>query len=49
MLAASGILATMGTASAVITGGGGENAQGTPNFYRDAQGLALELCLDGTA
>lgn len=47
VLAASGVLASTGTASAVITGRG-ENAQGTPNFYRDAQGMALELCLDGT-
>ncbi len=49
VLAASGILATMGgAANGAISRGGGENASGTPNFYRDAQGLALELCLDGT-
>ncbi len=46
VLAASGIFATMGTAGAVITGSAGENAQGTPNFYKDAEGLALQLCTD---
>ena len=48
VLVTSGIAATMGAANAAITRGGGENASGTPNFYRDAQGFALELCLDGT-
>jgi hypothetical protein len=48
VLAASGIVASMGAANAVVTGGGGNNAEGTPTFYRDAQGFALELCLDGT-
>jgi hypothetical protein len=48
VLAASGIVASMGAAEAVVTGGGGNNAEGTPTFYRDAQGFALELCLDGT-
>jgi hypothetical protein len=50
VLAASGIIATMGgAASARVTAGGGENAQGTPSFYKDTQGMALELCLNGTA
>ena len=49
VLVASGIAATMGGANAAVTRGSGENASGTPNFYRDAQGMALELCLDGTA
>ena len=48
VLVASGIVATMGAASAVVVRGAGQNAEGTPNFYRDAQGVALELCLDGT-
>ena len=46
VLAASGIVATMGAANAVVTGGGADNPQGTPGFYRDAQGLALQLCTD---
>jgi hypothetical protein len=49
VLAISGLVASMGAANAVVTGGGGSNAQGTPTFYKDAQGVALELCLDGTA
>jgi hypothetical protein len=49
VLVASGIAATMGGANAAVTRGAGENASGTPNFYKDAQGMALELCLDGTA
>jgi hypothetical protein len=46
VLAASGIVATMGAANAVVTPGGGENANGVPNFYKDAQGMALALCTD---
>jgi len=46
VLVASGIAATMGSASAVVTSGGGVNDRGTPGFYRDAQGLALALCTD---
>jgi hypothetical protein len=46
VLAASGIFATMGTAGAAVTRGGGTNAQEVPNFYKDAQGLALQLCTD---
>ncbi|HEX5861858.1 MAG TPA: hypothetical protein VFY58_08440 [Nocardioides sp.] len=49
VLVASGIAATMGVANAAVTRGPGENASGTPNYYRDANGMALELCLDGTA
>src|SRR5688500_3355170 len=46
VLAASGILATMGgAATGASTRAGGEDAACSPNFYRDAQGLALELCL----
>jgi hypothetical protein len=48
VLTASGIAATMGVANAVVTPSGGENGQGTPSFYKDAQGFALQLCLDGT-
>lgn len=46
VLAASGIAASIGAANAAVTGGGGQNAQGTPGFYRDAQGVALQLCTD---
>lgn len=49
VLVASGVAATMGVANAAVTRGPGENASGTPNYYRDANGMALELCLDGTA
>lgn len=50
VLAVSGIVASMGAANAVVAPGGGNNADtGVPNFYRDANGFALELCLDGTA
>jgi hypothetical protein len=49
VLTVSGIAATMGSASALVTAGGGENAQGTPSFYKDAQGLALALCTDANA
>jgi hypothetical protein len=50
VLAASGILATTGTAGAVITRGAGTAAgSGVPNFYKDAQGLALQLCTDANA
>lgn len=49
VLAASGIAATMAGADAAVTARGGENAQGTPSYYRDAEGLALQLCTDGNA
>lgn len=49
VLAASGIVASMGAASAVVTGSAGENDQGTPNYYRDGQGMALALCTDANA
>ena len=48
VLVASGIAATMGGANAAVTRGPGET-NGVPNFYKDAQGFALELCLEGTA
>ncbi len=44
VLVASGIAASMATADAAVTRGAGLNAQGAPNFYRDAQGMALQLC-----
>jgi hypothetical protein len=44
-LAAGGFVATAGVANAAITQGGGANDQGVPTFYRDAQGLALQLCV----
>ena len=49
VLVASGIAATMGSANAVVTSGGGVNDRGTPGFYKDAQGLALALCTDANA
>ena len=49
VLSIGGIVASMGAANAAVTPGGGTNAgTGVPNFYRDANGFALELCLDGT-
>jgi hypothetical protein len=39
----------MGSANALVTSGGGENAAGTPNYYKDAQGFALALCTEGNA
>jgi hypothetical protein len=45
-LAASGLVAAVAPANAVITTPGGLNDQNVPAFYRDAQGLALQLCVD---
>ena len=45
-LAAAGLVASMSPAGAVITAGAGLNDQQVPNFYRDAQGMALALCVD---
>jgi hypothetical protein len=45
-LAASGLVAAVAPANAVITTPGGLNDQDVPAFYRDAQGLALQLCVD---
>ncbi len=45
-LAVSGLVTAAGPANAVVTQGGGDNAQGVPSFYRDAEGLALQLCVD---
>ena len=44
-LAASGFVATAGAANAAITQGGGANDQGVPTFFRDREGLALQLCV----
>jgi hypothetical protein len=49
VLVAGGIAATMATADAAVTRGGGTNAQDVPNFYRDAEGMALQLCTDANA
>jgi hypothetical protein len=46
VLAAGGMVATAGPVNAAVTQGGGVNAQGVPSFYRDAEGLALQLCVD---
>jgi hypothetical protein len=47
VVAASGIVASMGAANAVVTRGGGDPADGAPPaFYRDGQGIALSLCTD---
>jgi hypothetical protein len=45
-LAVAGLAATMTPANAVVTQGGGLNDQAVPSFYRDAQGLALQLCVN---
>jgi hypothetical protein len=45
-LAVAGLAAAMTPASAVVTQGGGLNDQAVPTFYRDAQGMALQLCVD---
>jgi hypothetical protein len=43
-MAATAVLATSGTANAGVNPGGGRNADGTPRFVRDAQGIAMQLC-----
>jgi hypothetical protein len=45
-VAATGLVAAMGPANAAVTQGGGLNDQQVPNFYRDANGVALQLCVD---
>lgn len=45
-LAATGLVASVGPANGAVTQGGGVNDQNVPSFYRDAQGLALQLCVD---
>ena len=45
-LAATGLVASMGPANAAITQGGGVNDQEVPSFYKDANGVALQLCVD---
>ena len=48
VLAAGALLATTVPADAVVVSGGGRNADGTPAFIRDSQGLARQLCVDAT-
>jgi hypothetical protein len=45
-VAATTALAVSNPAGAVITRGGGANADGTPGFVRDRQGIAVQLCTD---
>jgi hypothetical protein len=45
-VAATGLVASMGPANAAITQGGGINDQEVPSFYKDANGMALQLCVD---
>ena len=44
--AATGLVASMGPANAAVTPGGGLNDQNVPSFYKDANGVALQLCVD---
>jgi hypothetical protein len=43
---ATALLAVSNPAGAVLTRGGGANADGTPGFIRDRQGIAVQLCAD---
>jgi len=46
-LAATALIATAGSASAVVTAGGTPDAQNRPGFFTDSQGIRLALCTDG--
>jgi hypothetical protein len=48
VLAATALVSTSGTAGAVVSPGGGRNADGSPAYIRDGQGLAMQLCTDAT-
>jgi hypothetical protein len=45
-LAASALAVSSGSAGAAVVPGGGRNADRTPVFVRDGQGLALQMCTD---
>ncbi|HWL99714.1 MAG TPA: hypothetical protein VNP20_20395, partial [Nocardioidaceae bacterium] len=45
-LVAAALVATAGTASAVITQGPGTDPTGAPLSFRDAEGVAVGLCID---
>lgn len=45
-LAATALVATAGSAGAVVTTGGANDANGRPAFVRDGAGVALALCTD---
>ena len=44
-LAATGLVATALPAGAALSPGGGANNEGVPTFFRDAEGMALQLCV----
>jgi hypothetical protein len=48
VLATTALVAGMASANAVVSPGGGRNADGTPAFVRDGQGLAMQLCVNAT-
>jgi hypothetical protein len=45
-LASTALLGAVNTADAVVRPGPGRNADGTPVFIRDSNGMALQLCTD---
>jgi hypothetical protein len=45
-LASTALLGAVDTADAVVRPGPGRNADGTPVFVRDSEGMALQLCSD---
>jgi hypothetical protein len=47
-LAATAMVSVAGAANAAVVAGGGRNADRTPVYVRDAEGIALQLCSDAT-
>jgi hypothetical protein len=45
-LAATALIATAGSAGAVVTAGGAADPEGRPGFFTDSQGVRLALCTD---